>query len=180
MEPYIGTIMLFAFPRIPNGWAICNGALLPIGEYVTLFNLIGTTYGGDGVQTFALPDLRGRVPIHQGTGPGLTARVIGEAGGTEQVTLLTTSVPAHGHALTASSSSPPVGGTATPGPNVGFGTGVGTGLNPYAASISGAVPEIMASTTISATGSNLPHDNIMPTLVGNYCIALFGIYPPPA
>lgn len=175
MEPYIGTIMLFAFPRIPTGWAACDGSLLPIAEYDTLFSLIGTTYGGDGIQTFALPDLRGRVPIHQGTGPGLTPRVIGEVGGTEMVTILPTSMPSHGHALTASSSNPPAGGTATPGPNVGF--GVGVGISPYATSISGGVSELMAPSTITGVGGNQPHDNMMPTLVGSYCIALYGIYP---
>jgi len=99
----------------PNGWAFCDGSLLPISEYETLFNLIGTTYGGDGQETFALPDLRGRTPVHQGTGAGLSAYTMGEQGGTETVTLTTQQIPAHSHAWMASTS----GGTSnTPAGNL--------------------------------------------------------------
>lgn len=175
MDPYIGTILLFAFPRIPTGWAACDGSLLAISEYEALFTLIGTTYGGNGVTNFALPDLRGRVPIHQGTGPGLSTRVLGQAGGHEVVTIVTGTMASHGHPLAASSATPPVGPTATPDPSVLFGTGVGP--KPYLSSITGATPEVMAPQTISSNAGGQAHQNMMPTLVGNYCIALNGIYP---
>lgn len=175
MDPYIGTILLFAFPRIPDGWAICDGSLLSIAEYEPLFVLLGTTYGGNGTTTFALPDLRGRVPIHQGSGPGLTTRVMGESAGLETVTINGGTMAAHGHPLAASSSTPPAGGTATPGPTVLFGTGVG--LNPYTASTAGGVAELMAPQTIAPNAGGSAHQNMMPTLVGNYCIALYGIFP---
>lgn len=175
MDPYIGTILLFAFPRIPTGWAACDGSLLAISEYEALFTLIGTTYGGNGVTNFALPDLRGRVPIHQGTGPGLSTRVLGQAGGHEVVTIVTSTMASHGHPLAAASATPPVGATATPDPSVLFGTGVGP--KPYLSSITGATPEVMAPQTISSNAGGQAHQNMMPTLVGNYCIALYGIFP---
>lgn len=175
MDPYIGTILLFAFPRIPTGWAACDGSLLAISEYEALFTLIGTTYGGNGVTNFALPDLRGRVPIHQGTGSGLTTRVMGESAGHEVVTIVSGTMAAHGHPLAAAAATPPVGGTATPGSSVLFGTGVG--LAPYTTSITGATQEVMAPQTIRSSVGGQAHQNMMPTLVGNYCIALYGIYP---
>lgn len=176
MQPYIGTIMLFAFPRVPYGWAFCDGSLLSISEYESLFAVIGTTYGGDGISTFALPDLRGRVPVHQGHGPGLAStRVLGERAGSETVTLTAQTMPAHPHQIMASSTTPPVGATATPGPTVAFGTGVG--LLPYAASVSGMAAEVMDGTTITWSGEGQPHENMMPTVVASYCIALVGLYP---
>src|SRR3954468_21133588 len=101
-DPYIGEIRMFGGNFAPAGWAFCSGQLIPISENDTLFNLIGTTYGGDGQSTFALPDLRGRVPIHMGTGPGLSTHIIGEAAGVESVTLLTQNMPPHTHAMVAS------------------------------------------------------------------------------
>ncbi|MEG1117467.1 MAG: tail fiber protein, partial [Janthinobacterium sp.] len=102
--PYVGEIRLFSFPRIPTGWFACDGSLKPISEYEVLYILLGTTYGGDGVNTFGVPDLRGQVPLHQGTGPGLTPRVMGQKGGSETVTLLQTQLPAHTHVVSALSS----------------------------------------------------------------------------
>src|SRR5450830_1835958 len=101
--PYIGEIRLFAFPRIPNGWLACDGSSVSIADNETLFTLLGTTFGGDGVSTFGVPDLRGQVPVHQGTGPQLTTRVLGQNGGTEQVTLLATQLPQHTHEFNVSS-----------------------------------------------------------------------------
>ena len=101
-DPYVGELRLFAGTFAPSGWALCQGQLVPISESDMLFNLIGTTYGGDGQNNFALPDLRGRVPVHQGQGPGLTPRTIGQSGGSESVTLQTSEVPVHTHTLFAS------------------------------------------------------------------------------
>lgn len=176
MDPFIGQILLFAFPRVPYGWHICDGSLLAIAEYDALFTLLGTTYGGDGVQTFALPDLRGRVPIHQGQGNGLTNRVLGEAAGSETVTLTLASLPAHPHALQTAAANPPVGAATVPAQTLGFATATG-GPVPYATNTNGGVPEVLAAGTIGAAGGNQPHENMMPTLVMNYCIALYGIYP---
>src|SRR5512138_1946918 len=102
-QPYVGELRMFAGNFAPAGWLFCEGQLLPISEYETLFNLIGTTYGGDGQSTFALPDLQSRVPIHMGQGPGLSSYVIGEAGGTEAVTLTVQQIPNHGHPAAATS-----------------------------------------------------------------------------
>ena len=107
--PFIGQIMLNGFGFAPRNWAFCNGQLLPINQNQALFSILGTTYGGNGVQTFALPDLRGRVPIHWGNGPGLTPRSLGEVGGSESVTLLQTQMPAHNHVASASAAAPSVG-----------------------------------------------------------------------
>lgn len=101
--PYVGEIRLFAFPRIPTGWFACDGSLKPIANNEVLFTLLGTTYGGDGVNTFAVPDLRGQVPLHMGTGPGLTNRPIGQRSGSESVTLLATQLPSHTHPFNVNS-----------------------------------------------------------------------------
>ena len=175
MESYVGQIMLFAFPRVPDGWAICDGSIVPIASNDVLFAVIGTTYGGDGVNTFALPDLRGRVPLHQGQGNGLTQRVIGEKSGTENVTLINNNLPQHSHPLQASPST--AGSTAIPGPTVQFATGANTA--PYAPNITGATAEVMAGSSIGASGGNAPHNNMMQTLIMNYCISLYGIFPSP-
>lgn len=176
MEPYIGQIQLFAFPRTPTNWHQCDGSLLAISQYDALYTLIGTTYGGDGVNTFALPDLRGRIPIHQGQGNGLSLHVLGERAGSESVTLTSASMPAHPHALQAAAADPPVGAAAAPSTSVGFATAVGGPL-PYAAGVSGGSVEPMPAQTVGPAGNSLPHDNMMPTLVMSYCIALYGIYP---
>lgn len=174
MQSYIGQILLFAFPRVPDGWAVCDGSLQSISQNPTLYQLLGTAYGGDGVNTFGLPDLRGRVPLHQGQGGGLSMRVIGEKAGTETVTLLGNNLPSHNHPLQASPSG--TGASATPGPTVEFATGVN--VSPYISTISGSAPEVMAGATIGSSGGNQPHNNMMPTLIMNYCISLYGEYPP--
>jgi microcystin-dependent protein len=176
MQSYIGQILLFAFPRVPDGWAVCDGSLQRISDNPTLYQLIGTTYGGDGVNTFALPDLRGRVPLHWGQGNGLTPRFLGEKAGTETVTLVGNNLPSHNHQLQASPST--TAASATPGPTVEFATAVG-GVTPYASSITGATPEVLAGSSIGMSGGNQPHNNMMPTLIMNYCISLYGVYPPP-
>ncbi|WP_407051456.1 phage tail protein [Methyloraptor flagellatus] len=178
METYVGQILLFAFPRVPTGWHLCDGSLLPIAQYDTLFALIGTTYGGDGQVTFALPDLRGRVPLHQGQQPGRPMFVLGEESGTEDVTLLISNLPSHGHAVAASTANPPSGPSPTPGSDVGFATTAG-GVTAYAPNATGALPRILAQQTVWMSGGNVPHNNMMPSLVMNYCISLYGVYPTP-
>lgn len=173
MECYIGQIALFAFPRVPIGWLACDGSLVAISDYEALFTLIGTTYGGNGQTNFALPDLRGRVPLHQGQGSGLSPRVIGERAGTEQVTLLQTQLPQHAHALTASTTTAT---TAVPSNAVGFAAGSNQIL-PYAPNTAVSTAEVMAAAEVTVAGQNLPHNNVMPTTFCSYCIAYVGTYP---
>lgn len=163
-NPYIGTVMVFGGNFAPAGWALCDGSLLPISENDALFTLIGTTYGGDGQSTFGLPDLRGRFPVHQGSG-----FVLGQMGGVETVTLTTNQVPAHSHAPRASSS-----GSTQSGPG-GAVWGQGTTAKNYA---SGAPNAAMASDMVQTTGGSQPHENMMPFVGLTFCIALFGIFPP--
>ena len=153
----------------PAGWMFCNGALLPISENETLFNLIGTTYGGDGQNTFALPDLRGRVPIHMGQGSGTSNYVLAQAGGVESVTLSQAQIPVHNHTPLASNT----GNSDNPSNN--FWANSITG-KPYAA----APPAVqMNAGTLGAAGGSQPHDNMIPFLCASYIISLFGIYPSP-
>lgn len=171
--PYIGEIRLFGFSRVPTGWMSCDGSLQSISQYEALFALLGTTYGGDGQNTFALPDLRGQVPLHNGTGPGLTTRVIGESGGSENVTLLPSQLPAHSHSFSATSLS----ATATaPGSTVELGAIAGDTM--YVTDLTGTTAVAMSPSSISVAGGTQPHDNLMPTLTVQYCIASEGIYPP--
>ena len=171
--PYVGEIRLFGFSRVPNGWFPCDGSLLSIAEYEVLFTLIGTTYGGDGQSTFAVPDLRGRLPIHQGQGPGLSSYVIGQVSGTETVTLIQTQMPAHTHALVATTSA----STAiTPGPTLLPGTVSGDTF--YVNTITGNTAAPMSGQMLAPNGGgSQPHDNTMPTLTVQYCIAWAGIFP---
>lgn len=170
--PYVGEIRLFAFGRTPVGWEPCNGRLLEITEYDALFALIGTTYGGDGQRTFAVPDLQGRIPVHAGQGPGLSQYNIGQVGGAEKVTLLWTQIPSHNHSLSVSSV--PASAT-TPGPSLQPGT-VG-GETFYCTDVSGASPLPMSPTSTTTSGYNQPHENCMPTLAAQFCIATMGIFP---
>lgn len=167
-NPYVGEIRLFAGNFAPNGWALCQGQLVAISENETLFQLIGTTYGGDGQTTFALPDLRGRVPMHQGAGPGLSPRSIGEMAGSETVTLTALQMPQHSHALVASSAAASSGA----GPNGG--QLAISSVNLYG---SGTPGTPMAAAAIAPVGSGQPHDNMAPFLGLNYIISVFGIFP---
>ena len=162
-QPYIGEIRMFGGNFAPVGWMFCEGQLLPISENDALFNLIGTTYGGDGQSTFALPDLRGRLPVHQGSGS-----VIGEAGGVEQVALTTGQIPIHTHSLLASTGP---GNVNTPGGNV---TGESAAVKIYYAD----QPSVaMGPQAISPTGGSQPHSNFQPYLCISFIISLFGIFP---
>lgn len=187
MDNYLGEIKLFAGNFPPLGWAFCNGALLSIAEYDALYNLIGTTYGGDGIQTFGLPNLQGRIPIGWGSGPGLPTVVIGESAGTEEITLTTNQMPNHTHiAQVQAKGSLGVGTTATSNAPEGFAPADDSGSNMYAnAAPNGAMgPDAVASTSptvsVMPVGGSQPHDNMQPYLVISYIIALYGIYPSPS
>ena len=166
-NPYVGEIRMFAGNFAPQGWLLCQGQTLAISEYDVLFNLIGTTYGGDGQTTFNLPNLSSRVPIHQGTGGG-NSYVMGQLAGQESVTLTPQQMPAHTHQVlcgVASSNSP------TP---AGAFCGA-TGSNAYAPGASANANMNLAS--VSSAGSSQPHDNLMPFVVINFIISLFGVFP---
>ena len=176
MTGYVGEIRMFGGNFAPAGWAFCNGAVLPISENDTLFQLIGTTYGGDGQSTFQLPDLQGRVPLHQGQGAGLSNRTIGESGGVESVTLTVNQIPVHTHAPQANSA----GGTTASPSNAIFASGNATQVNDYVTPYDNAQPQVVLnSATIAADGGSQPHTNIQPTLAYSYIISLYGIFPSP-
>ena len=164
--PYIGEIRIFGGNFAPVGWLLCQGQLLPISQYDVLFNLIGTTYGGDGQNTFALPNLSSRLPYHQGTG-----YVIGQTGGAEQVTLTQQQVPVHTHTANANT---PNGSQPGPAGNV---WGAGT-LSSYTASQ--AANATMNPSALSPAGESQPHDNMPPFLCLNFIIATEGVYPSPS
>jgi len=169
--PYIGEIRMFAGNFAPAGWMFCDGQLLPISENETLFQLIGTTYGGDGQSIFALPNLQSRIPIHQGTGSQGTNYTLAETGGVETVTLTIPQIPAHNHAVLGSNSS---GSGTSPSGSVfarnasveGYSNDTSGGLSPLNAGVIGSV------------GGSQPHENMAPFLCVNFIISLFGIFPP--
>ncbi|KAA0256356.1 phage tail protein [Acidobacteria bacterium ACD] len=169
-SPYIGEIRLFAGNFAPLGWAFCDGSLIPISENDALFNLIGTTYGGDGQQTFALPDLRGRAPVHQGTGPGLGTYVIGQSGGVENVTLTQNQMPVHSHAQLATEIS-----AQNPQPEGGI-PAQSTTVQPY---LTDAGQVALSPNAVSPAGGSQPHGNMQPFLCVSFIISLFGIFPSP-
>jgi microcystin-dependent protein len=162
-QPYVGEIRMFAGNFAPAGWMFCEGQLLPISEYETLFNLIGTTYGGDGQSTFALPDLRGRIPIHFGNGFTLA-----ETGGVEEVTLTVAQIPGHSHPMLATLNA---GDQGNPGGNV---TAQNTAVQLYVEDD----PNInTGASAIGSTGGSQPHNNFQPYLCVDFIISLFGIFP---
>ena len=175
MEPFIGEIRLLPYTFAPNGWLDCDGSLLSIAQYSTLYALLGTTYGGDGQTTFALPDMRGRVPLHMGQGLGLRPYTLGMRDGTEQVTLMATQVPSHTHTMMATTLA---ANTTAPGNAVELGSLSGDTL--YTNDTSGLTPLHVANTMVGTTGNNQPHDNCMPTLTVRYCICWAGVYPSPS
>ena len=171
-EPYVGEIRMFGFPRLPVGWLPCDGSLYAISQYDVLYTLIGSTYGGDGQVTFATPQLSGRLPIHQGAGTGLSRYVTGQLGGSETVTLLPLQMPQHNHSMTAT----PVSANAR---SVSATVELGAIANDtmYVTDITGATPIITAPQSTQPSGGNSPHDNTMPTLTVQFCIAYAGIFP---
>lgn len=168
-EPFIGEIRSFGFNFAPTGWAQCNGQLLPIPQNTALFSILGTTYGGDGKSTFALPNLSGSVAMGTGQGSGLALRDLGQSGGEETVTLSTQQIPPHSHPANANAGN---GNQATPVGN--FWAQDAGGSKEYG----DAGPAQMAAGAVASAGGGQPHSNLQPYLVLNYCIALQGIYPP--
>lgn len=168
MDPFVAEIRIFAGNFAPRGWATCNGQLLPISQNTALFSLLGTTFGGDGKSTFALPNMAGSMPIGQGDGPGLSQRFIGESGGETTVTLLTSEMPLHDHFVTASNQ---IGTDRTPG---GEDLARSKGMNLYGPSGT-VVP--MAQQATTPYGGSLPHNNLQPYLTFTYIIALQGVFP---
>lgn len=170
--PFIGEIRMFGFGRIPNGWLACDGSLQSIAEYEVLYTLLGTTFGGDGSSTFALPDLRGQAPLHQGNGRGLTPRIIGERSGSESITLLSTQLPAHTHIFVADQGTAE---TSKPDPTQTLGALVDD--TQYLTDVTGALMYPLQTNAIGISGGNQPHDNTMPTLTVSICIATEGVFP---
>jgi microcystin-dependent protein len=167
-EPFVGEIRMFAGNFAPQGWAFCDGQLLAVSQNDALFSLLGTIYGGDGRTTFGLPDLRGRIPVHAGSGPGLSLRTIGQIGGAENVTLTQNQLPAHNHEMAASGD---LGSQSNPANNLLArisNNDLYSGDPPDAA---------LSSQAIGAAGGSQSHTNLMPYLCINFIIALFGIYP---
>ena len=176
MEPFVGQITLFPFFFAPRGWAFCQGQLLPISQNTALFSLLGTYYGGNGVSTFGLPDLRGRVPIGQGQALGGSDYVIGNAQGVEAVTLLASHSPPHSHPFPAIAAQATTNAPSGAWPAEGHGSGRGAfPVNIYAPPQT-RVP--LASGQVAPAGGGQPHNNLQPFLALNWCIALQGIYPP--
>jgi len=173
MEPYLGQITLFAGNFAPRGWAFCNGQLLPIAQNTALFSLLGTTYGGNGHTTFALPDLRGRIPMHPGTGFGLSPHFLGEQAGVENVTLSQTQMPAHIHQVNVSNAN---GNATSPEGSFNAVTYDSNTLNPFN-SYGSTANATMNASTISAAGGSQPHTNLQPYTCINFIIAVEGIYP---
>ena len=164
-QPYVGEIRMFAGNFAPAGWMFCEGQLLPISEYETLFQLIGTTYGGDGQSTFALPDLRGRIPVHQGGGFTLA-----QTGGEEAITLTTAQTPSHGHAFLATRTT----ATSTAPQNMVLAASTGATVSPYG--LDNPTTQLTPQ-ALSATGGSQPHTNFQPYLCIDFIISLFGIFP---
>jgi microcystin-dependent protein len=169
-QPYIGEIRMFGGTFAIQGWAFCNGSLQSIAQNDVLYNLLGTTYGGDGVNTFALPDMQGRVPVHQGQGAGLQNYVLGQEAGVEAVTLLAAQMPAHSHVAMGSATGGPVSSPA----NATWGNN-NIQNNSFAPGTSANAS--MNAGSIGLNSGNLPHDNLQPYLVISFIIALEGIYP---
>jgi microcystin-dependent protein len=170
MDPYLGEIRMFAGNFAPRGWAFCNGSLMPISQNTALFSILGTQFGGDGRTNFALPDLRGRVPMHKGQGPGLSERTIGEESGESAVTVQINEMPGHNHVANSVSTQTGKDPTATVWANSGGGR---TGKSVYSAN-----PSVtMNPNAIGVAGGSQPHNNLQPYLAVNFIIALEGVFP---
>jgi microcystin-dependent protein len=174
MDPFVAEIRIFPFNFAPQGWAWCDGQLMPISQNTALFSLLGTTYGGDGKSTFGLPDLQGCAPMHPGQGPGLSLHDLGETGGSETVTLLESEIPAHSHGMQVSSQ------LALENQVVAGGTpqlfAMGDGINLYGAASSGLAAT--ADQSLAPAGGDQPHNNMQPYLTFYFNIALQGVFPP--
>jgi microcystin-dependent protein len=169
-DPFVAEIRMFPFNVPPTGWAFCDGQLMPISQNTALFSLLGTTYGGDGKSTFALPDMQGNAPMHPGQGPGLSLHDLGEMSGSDFVTLLTSEMPVHAHSLLGNNS---IGDNPLPSGNA-----LATYTPNAYQSTTGSNLVQMAPQSLPIAGGSLPHNNLMPYLVVSFCIALQGVFPP--
>lgn len=174
MDPFVAEIRMFPFNFAPKGWAFCDGQLLPLSQNTALFSLLGTTYGGDGKSTFALPNLQGSAAMHPGQGPGLSLHDLGEMSGSQTVTLLTSEIPVHQHTMMAAGNPPPAN-AGGPDPNGTSAIARSSGGTAYLAAP--ANMGNMAPQALAPTGGSLPHNNMMPYLTVNFCIALQGVFP---
>ena len=172
-DPFVAEIRIFAFNFAPRGWAFCNGQILPISQNTALFSLLGTTYGGNGQSTFALPDMQGNAPMHPGQGQGLSLRDLGEMSGSTTVTLLVSEIPFHNHTLLAN---PNAGDNLIPSPTTSLASSTGGSL--YVTGASNPPMAQMAFQALTPAGGSLPHNNMQPYLTLNFCIALQGVFPP--
>ncbi|HWV33534.1 MAG TPA: tail fiber protein [Dyadobacter sp.] len=168
MDPFVAEIRIFPFNFAPRGWAWCDGQLLPLSQNTALFSLLGTTYGGNGKSNFALPDLQGRAPMHPGQGPGLSLHDLGETGGSETVSLLTSEIPSHSHQIRAV---PEPADLKTP---TSYSLAASTQGKVYA---TGTTNTTMNANQIQPSGGDQPHNNMMPYLTCYFCIALQGVFP---
>lgn len=171
MDPFVAEIRIFPFNFAPKSWAFCNGQILPLSQNTALFSLLGTTYGGDGRSNFALPNLQGSAPMHPGQGPGLSLYDLGQTGGSPTVTLLDAEMPSHSHSLMAFSSP---GNVNTPDPTLALARSKGGSA--YKVPVQTVVD--FSPQALGVTGGSQPHNNLMPFLTYNFCIALQGVYPP--
>ena len=169
-DPFVAEIRIFPFTFAPKGWAFCNGQLLPLSQNTALFSLLGTTYGGNGSSNFALPDLQGCAAMQPGQGPGLSPRSLGDTGGSDTVTLLPSEIPVHTHALLASNE---IGEDRKAAGEAMARSSGGALYGPVPAS-----PVAMAAEAVAPAGGDQPHNNLMPYLALNFCIALQGVFPP--
>jgi microcystin-dependent protein len=169
-DPFVAEIRIFPFNFAPKGWAFCNGQLMPISQNTALFSLLGTTYGGDGKSTFALPNMQGNVPMHPDQGAGLSLHFLGETGGSEFVTLLQSEIPFHTHGVRANTLD--LADTNVPSPNAAFALSSGGTL------YQGSANATMSPNAVSVAGGSLPHNNMQPYLTLSFCIAMQGVFPP--
>jgi microcystin-dependent protein len=171
MDPFVAEIRIYPFNFAPKGWAFCNGQILPLSQNTALFSLLGTTYGGDGKSNFALPNMQGNAPMHPGQGPGLSLHDLGETGGSDTVTLLESEIPSHTHALMAINL---LSDQHAPDPT----RGLARSSNAHAYVAPPQTMVQMSDSTLAPAGGGQPHNNLMPYLTLNFCIALQGVYPP--
>ena len=169
-DPFVAEIRIFPFNFAPKGWAFCDGQLMPLSQNTAVFSLLGTTYGGDGKSTFALPDLQGQAAMHPGQGPGLSLHDLGETGGSETVTLLESEIPAHSHGIKASPDPAEV--------QTGSNARSWARSSPGFAYVVGSPNASLAQQALAPSGGNQPHNNMQPYLTFNFCIALQGVFPP--
>jgi len=171
MDPFLAEIRIFPFNFAPKGWAFCDGQILPLSQNTALFSLLGTVYGGDGKSNFALPNMQGNAPMHPGQGPGLSLHDLGETGGSETVTLIESEIPLHPHVVNCGGNFS-IGDTNVPTSNIIAKSSNGNAYIPQQNLTQ------MAFQGLSPAGGNQPHNNMMPYLTLNFCIALQGVFPP--